>query len=279
MKRSFVALGVFLLVLASCAPQVKILTPDSKCKTTVEGFYHVRLHMEWPGEAPALLWKSKGRVRGVSGKILEINEKGVLFDPRREGPFYDPKPKFFSKDQIVTLIDSAHHVILGEIPEKYKDGWQMILWVKNVSMKNTEVIRLALLPNRPFGFCMVPGLYHIEKIQFKNKKGIIDEGLEIPNLFFKVERDKANYIGDLYLDSKEFNQNVIGISYKNVYRPKEAFWVGFAGGLWGSALYSAYKAAKGADGVHFLLIKKNENFKSMLNRPLTVNLLGFRQQQ
>jgi hypothetical protein len=278
MKRSFIALGVFLFILTSCGPEVKILTPNSKCQTTVEGFYHVRVYMKWSEEAPTLFWKSKGQLHGVSGKILEINDEGVLFDPRREGPFYDPKPKFFPKDQIVTLIDSARHVILGEIPEKYTDGWQMVLWVKNVSLKNTEVIPLKLLPNSPFGFCMVPGLYHIERIQFKNKVGIIDEGLEIPNLFFKVERNKANYIGDLYLDPKEFDQSVIGISYKNVYSPKEAFWAGAIGGLWGSALYHAYKAAKGADGVHFLMIKKNENFKSILKRPLTVNLLGFRQQ-
>jgi len=182
----------------------------------------------------------------------------------------------YPKDKIVALIDSSRRVILGQIPEKYIDGWQLILWVKNIYLKNTVPIRLILHPNKRFGFCMVPGLYHIEKIQFTNKKGIIDEGMEIPNMFFNVEKGKANYIGDLYLDPKEFNQDVIGISYKNVYRPKEVFWVGVAGGLVGSAFYSAYKAAKGADGVHFLLIKNREQFRPLVKRELKPNLIKYK---
>ncbi len=87
MKISLILGGIFVLVLASCAPQARILKPDSDCKTTVEGFYHVQMHTEWTGDVPVLLWKEKGRVHGVSGKILEIKKGwGLVRSPTRR-PF------------------------------------------------------------------------------------------------------------------------------------------------------------------------------------------------
>ncbi|NOX90783.1 MAG: hypothetical protein GXO77_17420 [Calditrichaeota bacterium] len=262
---------VLLILFLGCSPKAITLSDYPRCKSTVEGFYHYR--SRWNGKFPVLFKKKDRKIIPVYGKILEQKEDGFLFDPKRQGPLYDPEPEFFPNEKIVAVIDSSNKIIFGELPEKYKRTWELFLFVKNMDVKGSEIKVLELKPNKRFGFCLVPGNYHIKKIRFKNNEGLIDEALDLPNLYFSVESNSVNYIGDIYLDFYDKKNNVIYLPYKNVYNPSEVAIAGVMGGAIGGALYVAFKAAKGAEGIHVMTIEDDASFSSFIKLPKKTNMI------
>jgi hypothetical protein len=111
-------------------------------------------------------------------------------------------------------------------------------------------------------------------MQFKNFKGRIDESIEIPILGFEVEQNSVNYIGDIYLNFYDKEENVFYISYKNIHDPTEAAVAGFMGGALGGAIYGAVKAAAGSDGIHRFSIENNKDFSSSINLQKKTQLIS-----
>ncbi len=262
----------FLFIFSSCANKAPLLKENPNCKSTIEGYYHC--YGKWTGKAPVLFKKKGRKTIPIPGKILEQTDEGFLFDPDPSGPMFDGDPKFFPNEKIVAVLDSSYNTIFGELSERYKKTWELLLFVKNIDNKKSKEILLELKQNEHFGFCLEPGTYEIVRIQFRNLKGKIDEGLEIPTLSFHIEENSVNYIGDLYLNFLDKRDNLIYLSYKNVYDPGGAAFAGFMGGAIGGAIYGAYKAAKGAEGIHRFSIENNNEFSSSFKLQKKTHLIN-----
>ncbi len=269
-------INLFLLVayllLAGCAT-TKIPTLEEKqdCLTSVEGFFHSR--DVWAGRRPALILKSDQK-KALGGELISYDENGVTFDASRQGPFYDPEKKYYPYKDVKTLIGHKGEVLYGQLPKDATVSWGLQLSLVPRKNRDQKSLKLELKPNEPFGYCLQPGIYFVKEVYFIDKHKNMDKAVDFPDLFIHVEKNTSNYVGDIYLDPLEINQEEeIALPYKIHSRPKDAFNAGFLGGLVGGALYAASISAKGIIGQHSIIVKEDKDFRHKGYNSKNVSLL------
>ncbi len=81
---------------------------------------------KWKGKKPALILK-ENKTKVITGKIIKVDENGVIFDPKKESLFYNPPQKFYSFDEIETLVGNNGKYIINQgkrIGENYESAQQ-----------------------------------------------------------------------------------------------------------------------------------------------------------
>jgi hypothetical protein len=187
----------------------------------VEGFYHC--FFRYRGTYPALLTEQAWKVKPVTGRIIELREDGVLFEEEQTALVQKTVQKFYTKKQIVALVDSAGRVILGELPEEYSTAMKLIFQFKRAdslagpparpAVKSTPrspspkppSFAAELLPNKKFGFCLPPGTYEVSRILLVDSELGTSEAVDPPQFSFVVEENHATYIGDIYANFEGLN--------------------------------------------------------------------------
>jgi len=61
----------------------------------------------------------KGRIRGFRGK-------GIVFDPAKSGPFYNPKPQYYPMSRVQAFVDAGGKVLWGHTTVKPKQDYLKI---------------------------------------------------------------------------------------------------------------------------------------------------------
>jgi hypothetical protein len=192
---------VLTMVFAACSGARDALTIQESpaCPTVVEGFLHSKIGFN--GKVPILMLHYDFQKKQIwHGEIVAVTDSGIVFDPQRDGPLYDPPAKFYPYAAIQCAIDSFATVIYGTIPEKYSIVWDMELQIKKRDSLEALPIRMNLQSNKPFAYCLDPGIYKITALTFKSSTQYIDNGVEYPDLTFEVRPNVSNYLGDLFLD-------------------------------------------------------------------------------
>jgi len=260
----------FLFLFASCIPNPYLLENNPKCTSSVEGYYHAPFEVKV--EKSTLVLKKEPRAI-LYGKIVEFNDQGVLFDQPKQGPFYDPEPIFYKSDDILTLIDDNQKILFGEQIPSLVTTTKLLLYVKKVNDANAKTINLSLKPNQAFGFCLNPGLYKIEKLIFKYyPTNNLDRGVKFPPLYFQVDENTSNYIGDIFLNPTDSIGAMFNVPYKILDRPEVSVSVGIAGGAVGGLLLAVANELVGIIGTHRLSIRGNTTITKGVS-PSKTNLI------
>ena len=207
------------IIASGCASRIPTLSQRPGCETSIEGYYHC--NDPWSKAKPAIIIREGMQMKIIAGTIVSMDEAGVTFDPKGEGTLRDPKPEYFPFDRVVTLIGEDGRVLHGSIPEQYSRAYTLELHLTPVETPGSGAISLSLKPNARFGLCVPPGVYEISEIKFKNDfQKMVDAGVEFPRLTVTVTEDRANYIGDLYIDRSDApQQSLIIIPYRIEHRP------------------------------------------------------------
>ena len=272
MKNSIYLL-LSLLIFFACSGARKAVTTSKSpdCPTVVEGFFYSK--KTWDHKVPALIIKTENGEKTVTGKSIEQTSEGIVFDPDKEGPFYNPPELLYAYDEIIFAIDENLRILHGELPEGHTTIWNMEFVIVPAEKPNAKPIRLPLKANERFSYCLEPGHYTVKSFVFKNKKGYVDNGFVVQSMEFDVERGKLNYIGDLYLNYEPYDHpDVYLIPYKVHYRPSHTY-LATTFGLVGSLLSET--VLKGAAGVHALSVKVAPEFSSELKLPIKVTPVQF----
>lgn len=242
------------------APSLK---KDSICTSSIEGYFFCEPF--WQHRVPALITKDEEL---IFGHIIEINKESVLFDPKRESPIYNPKPKYFKNEDINLLLNESGNLIIGKIPKKYQNQWEMYFYLQNENRQDDPPYKLKLKPNQRFGYCIPPGSYYISSFVFKDKYKNKVNGVYFPRLEIIIEEGISYYLGDYYLDQNipDFDLEVIipcslEVDLKSERRMN--FMFGFFGGLILGSMASTIVNEMGKDniiGIHRLQVKIRDNF-------------------
>jgi len=219
-RYSYILLHICICFIASgCASRIPTLSQSPGCETSVEGYYHC--NDPWSKAKPAIIIRQGMQMKIITGAIVSMDAVGVTFDPSGEGQVRDPKPEYFRFDKIETLIGEDGTVLHGSIPEEYSRAYILDLHLIPVDASGSKKITLSLKPNARFGLCVPPGVYVVSGIRFRNDfQKMVDAGVEYPRLTVPVTENRANYIGDLYIDCNDApQQDLIIIPYKIEHRP------------------------------------------------------------
>jgi len=259
----------------NCATtQVPKLKSKQDCSTSLEGFFHSA--NAWQKKIPALIVKENPDII-LYGKILSIGNDGIIYDPDKESPFYDPEEKFFPFTEIEMLINEKGELVYGQIPKIYSKSWSMFFHIVSMEKPEQKPMVMEFEQNHKFSFCLPEGNYLVKQILFMDKNGNIDIGKDFPGLVFKVNANQANYLGDIYLDIDDENKDKYIIVPYIMGRRNSAFPIyPISSGVFSAALEGAivgiiesviYKS-KGAIGAHLIVIKQESNYVPELNMPV-----------
>ena len=257
-----------------CASTRKLptLTKQPDCATSIEGYYEYRNH--WSGKKPALIIRKDYEFDILFGQVISQTDKGVTFDPDREGVFYDPKPEFFPFTLLEAFIDQNGRVIAGAIPAKLSKAISLEVHLKAKNVSETKPYKLLLKPNESFGYCIPSGVYHVSAIRFVDKEGNVDIGVNYPILEIQIEKGRSNYIGHLLLGHSPIAvRDSVLIPFKIGSRPRGAMAAGILGGAIGGALHAASLAAKGVVGEHKLYLGAVTNHSARGKSPTKYSLI------
>jgi hypothetical protein len=251
---SYLILISLLILFMSCSNSIKLVETrkSTNCKTTIEGVYISP--SQWREAKPALIVEEDGERQFLRGEIISYDSSGVTFDPKRESPLYDPKPKYYSFDKVATFIDEEGRVIAGTLPQKLTTTYSMELFPFDSTKANKKPYKMVLKPNQEFGYCIPEGNYLVVQILFVDKKGNVDVGIGFPKLSVLVEANHANRIGTLFLNLADSTvTDSLIVPYKILSRPNEAAMMGFLGGAVGGALHAASisKKIRGKHRIYF----------------------------
>jgi hypothetical protein len=268
----FISLGLiqFIGCAGSMAP---LLEKVPNCTSSLEGFYYCP--ESWQGEKPAMIVKEGSEYRLIKGKILSRDENSVEFDPKREGPFYDPEPRHFKFQEIEALIGNDGEIIYGVIPRIYSKSFDLELHLSPANASDKTIVKVKLKPNQRFAYCVKAGEYTVGEIFFIDQKKNTDRAVDFPKLTIKIEDNKSNYIGHLILNPQNTQlKNPIILPYKIVSRPEQATAAGILGGAIGGALHGMAMASKGIIGEHKLFIGMDKDFQPQGTMPLKSSILN-----
>jgi len=262
------------LMFLHCAATRKLptLAKQPDCATSLEGYYEQR--QQWNGKKPALIIQKNAEYKILSGRVISQTEKGVNFDPDREGVLYDPKAEFFAFDRIEAFIDQNGRIVAGAIPNKLSKTISLELHLKAQSAPQAKPYKLTLKANEPFGYCIPSGIYEVSAIHFIDKNGNVDIGVGYPTLEIQIIKGHSNYIGHLLLGHSQMAaRDSVLIPFKIGARPYGAAAAGFLGGAIGGALHAASNAAKGIIGEHLLYFGAASKYPPKGKGPIKYNLL------
>lgn len=265
----FAAGALCAAALVGCAStKIPTLSQRPGCKTSVEGFYHC--NDPWDKAKPAIIIRQGMHAKIISGKIVAMDDKGVTFDPTGKGQLRDPGPEYFKFDKTEALIGEDGKILHGSVPDEHSRAFALELLLISTDSPQAEMIRLLLKPNKRFGFCVPPGNYRVTQCLFRNDyREIIDRGVNIPGLTISVKENRSNYIGDIYMDCGDTEQqDLIIIPYKIEHRPssaaRDAMFGWAVGGVIGIAVaaYMQTDLPKDCIGAHALYVVDKEDFKT-----------------
>ncbi|MDD5529486.1 MAG: hypothetical protein PHX21_05590 [bacterium] len=261
------------LFLSCTKSQVIPLSKKQDCLTSIEGYYSCK--DKWIGEKPALILWENGNFIIIKGKVISYDEKGVNFDPDKEGAFYDPKPHYYLFNEIETFIDETGKVISGAIPNEYSQTLSIAISLKSTVNPKLKTISLLLNPNKDFGFCIPAGTYSISEISFIDKNKNIDCGVHYPEILITIDENCSNYIGNLFLYPEDsiIKKDSILIPIKHLIRQEGAQLSFFLGGALAEGAYLVYLNAKGIIGEQKLYINSDTTFKNKCKSPIKNNPL------
>lgn len=132
-------------------------------------------------------------------------------------------------------------------------------------------IYLELEPNKHFSYCVRPGTYTIDKIEFSIKENL-DESIRIPTIKFRAEVDKSNYLGNIHLvNNISDSSGCIKIPYKIVHNPNE-IGIALMFGLVGTAIYQGLKKSD-IDGYYLLKVSNDSSFEFSSTREHIISLI------
>src|SRR5712664_1957091 len=96
-------------------------TENSNCTTIIEGYFHVGtlyFGQSLDIKGPAICVKHGSEQQTFyGGDIVRIDNKGIVFWPKKDSPFYRPDSTFYSYDQVIWTVDKNNKLIIGELPK------------------------------------------------------------------------------------------------------------------------------------------------------------------
>ncbi len=239
--KSIFIIAVFIL-LSSCGGNYAITTKKNpECKTIVSG----KMHYIPPKQKPKndLIILSLGRKPIYHfGTIVKKTDNGFIFDPV-ETYRSDLPEKEYEFDEIVCLMNKDGDILHGKLPRQFADdgledkrGWKIYWYLKPVDDPEAEEIIVRMYQGREFSYCLAPGKYKVNKLEFyKNGRDFCDYCEEPPNFIINVEDGVDNYIGDIYFDSPGAEGNKIEIQCEAGSRPSDAAAYSLGGAIGGIA--------------------------------------------
>ncbi|MEM8558944.1 MAG: hypothetical protein AAGG50_14080 [Bacteroidota bacterium] len=258
-RRSLLSLLLTFVVFTGCMPTAQVLREGVDCPSTVEGL--LVSEVQWNRKVPALVVRDGRDEKVVYGEIVEQTDSTVVFDPGREGPFYDPEAKSYPLAEVVALVNEQREVVVGTVPDPYATVWFVELQVTPRQGGATQ--RLLLRPNMPFAYCLDPGTYIVEQVRFGDNQGNTDESVKLPVMAFNVQPETSTYIGSFELDVPPSDaEDVVAIPYRVAERKNPSIVAGIAGGAVGVGLLYLFRQARGAEGIRTLQVQDDSTFET-----------------
>ena len=273
MKLIFISiLLISILFIEACSTNKFIsVDDDSKCSTTIEGYYSSS--KIWNTYYPAFILKG-GNFKLASE--LYRDSTGICFLEKSTRVFQTPDTLFYPYNEIQVVIDSTKKCTFGEIPNRFfYKGIDIRLTLSYAADPKYKPIYIELEPNESFAYCVRPGNYIIDKIEFRIKDNL-DESYQIPKISFNVEENKKNFLGSIKLvDSEKDSANCLKIPYKSVVNSGESASVALMFGLVGSIIYQGIKAAGKSDfdGYYYMKTSVDSNFTNSNSEESVINLI------
>jgi hypothetical protein len=239
------------------------------CKTTIEG--EVTETRKWVGDAPLLVTRGVGRNFVYrQGEILEHDEEGVLFNENRRSLANNPDPKFYSNDRIFSLIGEDGNILAGEYPDEEYGTSHFLFLIQEIDSEG-KIGGIVLEPGEPFSYCADPGEYQLQSIIWERNNGDSDitaDNVEFSNSFI-IEKNTANYLGNLYVNHIEDRVEAERIVYpmKELSRPDRSTGLVVGFGLTG-ALFNEIAKDRGIVSMLEFQIVNNEEYESSTGLPL-----------
>jgi hypothetical protein len=253
MKRNLLLLLISVLI--GCNSNSIVKYQSNNCNTIVEGSY--TYNKIWNTYAPAIVFK-----KGVSvkfGTVIKQDDKNIVFVETKRRASDNPDTLIYPVNTIRTIIDSAGNCVYGDIPGMFCTkviSLRVYLDRENGSLK--ENLYWDMEPNENFAYCMKPGKYTINRIEFYSAYGE-DESISIPFSAINVDSNKTNYIGNIILCSaSSTKQNIYKVPFKTVSDKKQ---VGATAtfGLLGGLLYGLSKSTSADSSKYYALVIKNDS--------------------
>lgn len=186
------------------------------CSTSIEGqFTRVPVYKYY---GPMILFQDSVRPISSYARVLSFDSLGVTSATKAVGLFGKSDTIFYEYSKIRAIIDDNRYCIWGqlrtnEVEKKPSTIPELCLY--KIGADNKKPVRIGLLPNSSFSYCIDPGDYIIAKII---EGDIEEEHFEtVPDVLFRVhiKRNCANYIGHLSFVSKEnVSKETIQIPFK-----------------------------------------------------------------
>ena len=153
----------------------------------------------WLYSRPILMIKQIGsQPQRLKGKIVSVTDSGIVFNPGREGPFYDPDTTFYRSDAILSFVDKKGHLIFGKWPNTGRLLGEVEIKVKSYpDRKHYYAFRTNF--HDTFFYPLPPGKYIITSIILFSRGRDMYVTTNPINKFFVIKPNCINYFGDLYL--------------------------------------------------------------------------------
>ncbi|MEM8558945.1 MAG: hypothetical protein AAGG50_14085 [Bacteroidota bacterium] len=269
MRRATLLLA--LLVGVGCTPMATSLRNAPDCIASVEGYF--ASPRQWARKAPALVVRDGYDHKTLYGVVVEETEEAIVFDPQREGPFHDPEPRRYERDEVLVHIGDDGQPVWGAIPDDLGSLWRIEDLV--VHEQSGAERRMRFKPNAPFAFCMEPGVYAVTSVAFVDQIGNHDQSVRVPAVGFRAEPGAAVYVGTWTLDTVAPGESdVIAFPYRIVERPEKGALAALVGGPFGQA-YHDYRLLKGGEaGYRTFHVEADQGFVPQNSLPLLVGVLG-----
>jgi len=194
---------LMLLIWESCGVSEATMYIDNKeCKSVVEGSYISNIRYD--RKCPTIVFKKFHSPLIQYGKLVEINDTGVVFDPDRSGPFFDQDPTFYPNEDFDCVVDSEGYAVVGNIPERFQVICNMEWEIVNINDQSKSPLKLVFHSGEHFAYCLEAGTYSVRKVYFKADLELgykwEDESINNNEIIFSVEINRTNYLGNMLLD-------------------------------------------------------------------------------
>jgi hypothetical protein len=195
---------IFLIFFISCNPSLKKYDSESECSTIISG--EVKSSHEWISAKDCLFFNKKSS-KPLFGKIIEMREDGVLFNPD-DAPLFKRPTQFYAFEELRGIINISGEILLGTIPKKYCNvtSIEFELVNQDSTIEQTS-ITLTLNSNEYFSYCIQPGTYKIENLTLNTRKKIIHPCTIIPEIKLTVKEGYNNLLGSFNFDLSHFDRD------------------------------------------------------------------------
>ena len=223
---------------------------NPKCLSYVTGVFH--FPFTWKGKFPAIIYKKAGYYNTLYGKIVERQKEGILFDPLPDRVSKYPK-RVYKFSEITCFINDMGVIEFGALPDIWLPKIAIDLFLVPVNKPSEKETILKLESEKAFAYCLNPDLYRIKKIEYyKTNQDYSDFSQNLPYLTLNVEKDKENYIGDIYIDTPIQGETATNLDFKPGRRPSDASTQAMFG-LIGTAIHEAQKSNE--DIIHTFIVR------------------------